>query len=52
MLVRKLEIIPVEVVLRNVAAGSLCTRYNIPEGTVMEYPILEHYLKDDKLHDP
>jgi phosphoribosylaminoimidazole-succinocarboxamide synthase len=52
MLVKKLDIIPIEIVMRNVAAGSLCTRYNIPEGTVMEYPILEHYLKDDKLHDP
>ncbi len=52
MLVRKLEIIPIEIVMRNVAAGSLCARYNIPEGTIMEYPVLEHYLKDDKLHDP
>lgn len=52
MLVRKLDIIPVEVVLRNVAAGSLCARYKIPEGTVMEYPILEYYLKSDELHDP
>jgi len=52
MLVKKLDIIPIEIVMRNVAAGSLCARYNIPEGTSMEYPILEHYLKDDKLHDP
>ncbi|TKJ40253.1 phosphoribosylaminoimidazolesuccinocarboxamide synthase [candidate division LCP-89 bacterium B3_LCP] len=52
MLIRKLEIIPIEIVLRNVAAGSLCARYNIPEGKVMEYPILEYYLKDDELHDP
>ncbi|MBU0518936.1 phosphoribosylaminoimidazolesuccinocarboxamide synthase [bacterium] len=52
MLVRKLNIIPVEVVLRNVAAGSLCARYKIQEGTVMEYPILEYYLKSDELHDP
>jgi phosphoribosylaminoimidazole-succinocarboxamide synthase len=52
MMVRKLDIIPIEIVMRNVAAGSLCARYNIPEGTAMEYPILEHYLKDDKLHNP
>lgn len=52
MVVKRLEIIPVEVVLRNVAAGSLCRRYQIPEGMVMEYPILEFYLKNDELHDP
>jgi phosphoribosylaminoimidazole-succinocarboxamide synthase len=52
MLVRKLEIIPIEVALRNVAAGSLSARYKIPEGTVMEYPVLEYYLKNDELHDP
>jgi phosphoribosylaminoimidazole-succinocarboxamide synthase len=52
MLVRKLEIIPIEVVLRNVAAGTLSARYKISEGTPMEYPILEYYLKNDELHDP
>lgn len=52
MIVRKLDIIPVEIVLRNVAAGSLCARYKIPEGTIMEYPVLEYYLKNDELHDP
>ncbi len=40
MLVKKLDIIPVEVVLRNVAAGSLCKRLGIEEGRVMEKPIL------------
>lgn len=52
MAVRRLQIIPIKVVMRNVAAGSLCTRYKIPEATVMEYPILEYYLKNDELHDP
>lgn len=52
MLVKRVDIIPIEIVMRNVAAGSLSARYKIPEGTVMEYPILEHYLKDDDLHDP
>ena len=52
MLVKRLDIIPIEIVMRNVAAGTLCTRYKIPEGTVMEYPVLEFYLKDDELHDP
>lgn len=52
MLVKQLTIIPIEVVIRNVATGSLTRRYEIPEGTVLEYPILEHYLKNDKLGDP
>lgn len=52
MVIRKLEIIPIEIVSRNVAAGSLCARYQIAEGTIMEYPILEYYLKNDELHDP
>jgi phosphoribosylaminoimidazole-succinocarboxamide synthase len=52
MLVKRLTIIPIEVVVRNVATGSLTRRYGTPEGTVLEYPILEHYLKDDKLGDP
>ncbi len=52
MLIKKLDIIPVEIVLRNLAAGSLCTRYKLAEGTEMEYPILEYYLKDDELHNP
>ncbi|HYE77597.1 MAG TPA: phosphoribosylaminoimidazolesuccinocarboxamide synthase, partial [bacterium] len=44
--------IPLEVVVRNVAAGSLVKRLGIPEGTVLEPPILEFYLKNDSLHDP
>lgn len=52
MLVKKLDIIPVEVVLRNVAAGSLCKRLGIEEGLVLEKPILEFYYKSDPLGDP
>ncbi len=52
MLCKKLDIIPIEVVMRNVAAGSLCKRYNIEEGKVLETPVMELYLKDDDLGDP
>ena len=52
MLVKKLDIIPVEVVLRNTAAGSLCKRLGIEEGRVLEKPILEFFYKSDPLGDP
>lgn len=52
MLVKKLEIIPVEVVLRNVAAGSLCKRLGIEEGKELVPPILEFFYKSDSLGDP
>lgn len=52
MLCRFLEIIMVEVVVRNVAAGSLVRRYGFKEGTVLDEPIIELYLKDDDLDDP
>src|SRR5687767_14209922 len=51
-LIKEVEIIPLEVVCRNVAAGSLSTRYGIPEGQALPRSIIEFYLKDDKLHDP
>jgi phosphoribosylaminoimidazole-succinocarboxamide synthase len=51
-LVRQVEIIPIEVVVRNVAAGSLSTRYGIEEGTALSRTILEYYYKDDALNDP
>jgi phosphoribosylaminoimidazole-succinocarboxamide synthase len=51
-LIRELEIIPIEVVVRNIAAGSLCTRLGIEEGTILQRPVVEFYLKDDKLGDP
>lgn len=51
-LVRKLDMIPVECVVRNFAAGSLCKRYGIAEGTDISPPTFEFFLKDDALHDP
>ncbi|HOO15016.1 MAG TPA: phosphoribosylaminoimidazolesuccinocarboxamide synthase [Candidatus Marinimicrobia bacterium] len=52
MLVRRVKIIPVELVVRNVAAGSLCKRYGVPEGQVFSEPIVECYYKNDAFHDP
>lgn len=51
-LVREVEIIPIEVVIRNVAAGSLSKRFNIPEGTQLPRSIVEYYYKNDELNDP
>ena len=47
-----MEIIPLEVVCRNIAAGSLSTRLGLPEGQALPRSIVEFFLKDDKLHDP
>jgi phosphoribosylaminoimidazole-succinocarboxamide synthase len=46
-LIRQVEIIPLEVVVRNYAAGSLSKRLGIAEGTALPRPIVEFYLKDD-----
>ncbi len=51
-LVREVEIIPIEVVIRNVAAGSLTKRFGIKEGTVLPRSIIEYYYKSDELGDP
>jgi phosphoribosylaminoimidazole-succinocarboxamide synthase len=51
-LVREVEIIPIEVVVRNVVAGSLSQRFKIPEGTVLPRSIVEYYYKNDELGDP
>ncbi|MDC1382608.1 phosphoribosylaminoimidazolesuccinocarboxamide synthase [Candidatus Puniceispirillum sp.] len=51
-LVRKLEIIPVEVVVRNVAAGSICARLGLEEGFMLKNTLVEFCLKDDSLGDP
>ena len=51
-LVREVEIIPLEVIVRNVAAGSLSTRLGIEEGTILPRSIIEYCYKNDKLHDP
>jgi len=52
MLVRKLKIIPVEVVVRNLAAGSLCKRLGIERGQALQPPLVEYFLKNDSLGDP
>ncbi len=51
-LVKNLKMIPVECVVRNVAAGSLCRRLGIKEGTVLNPATFELFLKNDELHDP
>lgn len=51
-LVRHVEIIPVEVVVRNVAAGSICKRLGLDEGANLPRSVVELYYKDDSLGDP
>jgi len=51
-LVREVEIIPVEVVVRNVAAGSMAKRFGLAEGTALPRSIVEYYYKSDELGDP
>ena len=51
-LIREVEIVPLEVVVRNVAAGSLSTRLGIEEGTQLPRSIIEFYYKNDELNDP
>jgi phosphoribosylaminoimidazole-succinocarboxamide synthase len=51
-LIREVEIIPLEVVVRNVAAGTLSKRLGIEEGTVLPRSIIEFYYKNDELDDP
>jgi phosphoribosylaminoimidazole-succinocarboxamide synthase len=52
MLVKAVTIVPLEVVVRNLAAGSLCKQTGLPLGTPIQPPIVEFYLKDDALGDP
>ncbi len=51
-LVKKLDMIPVECVVRNIAAGSLCRRLGVEEGLDLPQPTFELFLKNDALHDP
>ncbi len=51
-LVRRLDMMPVEFVVRNIAAGSLCKRLGIEQGRTLEPPLFELFYKDDALHDP
>lgn len=52
MLCKKVQIIPLEVVVRNVATGSLTKRLGITEGQRLDFPIVEFYYKNDALNDP
>lgn len=52
MLVKNVKIIPLEVVVRNIAAGSLCQQTGLPVGKVLPKPLVEFYLKNDALADP
>jgi len=52
MCCRKVEIIPIEVVVRNVAAGSIVRQTTIEEGKIINWPLVEYYLKDDEKDDP
>lgn len=52
MVVKSLQIIPVEVVVRNIAAGSLAKRLGLEEGTVLACTVVEYYYKSDELGDP
>jgi phosphoribosylaminoimidazole-succinocarboxamide synthase len=51
-LIKEVEIIPIEVVVRNVAAGSLAERFKMEEGTALPRSIVEYYYKSDELGDP
>lgn len=51
-LVRRLDMIPVECVVRNIASGSLCRRLGIQEGLALDPPVFEFFYKSDPLHDP
>ena len=49
---KKLEIIPVEVIVRNIASGSIVKQTTIADGTIINPPIVEYFLKDDQKDDP
>ncbi|HAZ43823.1 MAG TPA: phosphoribosylaminoimidazolesuccinocarboxamide synthase [Cyanobacteria bacterium UBA11369] len=52
MRVKAVKILPLEVVVRNIAAGSLCKQTGLPEGKVLPQPLVEFYYKNDPLGDP
>lgn len=51
-LVKKLKMLPIECVIRNIAAGSLCRRLGVEQALQLETPLFEFFLKNDELHDP
>jgi phosphoribosylaminoimidazole-succinocarboxamide synthase len=52
MRVRKVKILPIEVIVRNIAAGSLCRQTGLTEGTILKFPLVEYCYKNDSLQDP
>jgi len=52
MIAKKIKVIPLEIVLRNTAYGSLCKQTTIKSGTVLSKPLIDIYLKNDELNDP
>jgi phosphoribosylaminoimidazole-succinocarboxamide synthase len=52
MLVRRMEIIPLDVMVRNIASGTLCKRYGLKEGEILDKPVVEYYLKHNSKDDP
>ena len=51
-LVRRLDMFPIECVVRNIATGSICKRLGVEDGLDLEHPTFEFFLKNDPLHDP
>ena len=51
-LVKKVSIVPLEVIIRNISAGSFAKRYGVEEGIVFDEPTIEFSYKNDDLHDP
>ncbi|NER07760.1 MAG: phosphoribosylaminoimidazolesuccinocarboxamide synthase, partial [Okeania sp. SIO3C4] len=52
MRIRKVKILLIEVIVRNIAAGSLCKQTGLAEGTVLKFPLVEYCYKNDSLQDP
>lgn len=51
-IVKKLDMLPIECVVRNISAGSICKRLGVEEGLDLNPPTFEFFLKNDELHDP
>ena len=52
MVAQKIKVVPLEIVLRNIAYGSLCKQTTIKSGTILSKPLIDIYLKNDELNDP
>jgi len=52
MLVKRVEIVPVEVTIRNIVAGGMAKNFGLEEGIILSSPVLEYHYKNDALHDP